>query len=246
MSTTRARYKNGMIEYYNNVTQQVVDVVAPVKFYDEFLGYQPHLSETGSKAPWLTVEVALNTGIALVAATGNGVLGLIMDGDVNAEDAVLYAGDQLSFNLKALASIQFRAAIATLPTLTGQIVLGVGSAHNLDKDAMTVNAWFKFDGSGDVVCETDDTGTDNDDKASGATTIVAGAYHNYRIDFGDLTSVKFYLDGERVAAATTFDMSTLTDAEALVQPYFSLDKDADAGVGSLYLDSVLLWSHASA
>jgi len=245
MSTVRARYRNGMIEYYDSTTHQILDVVASVKFRDDFLGYQPLLSETGSRGPWLTVEVALNTAIALKAATLNGVLELVFDADVNAEDAVLYFGDQLAFNLKALASIQFRAAIGVLPTLTSQIVMGLASAHDLAKDSVTVNAWFKLDGDGAVVCESDDTGVDNDDKASGVT-VVAGVYHNYRIDFGNLADVRFFIDGVHVAAGTTFDMSTLTDAEALVQPYFSIDKDADAGLGSVLLDSVLLWSQAAA
>jgi len=245
MSSVRARYRNGMIEYYDSTTHQILDVVAPVKFREDFLGYQAALSETGAKQPWLTVEVLLNTAIALKAATLNGVLELVLDADVNAEDAVLYFGDQLAFNLKALASIQFRAAIGVLPTLTSQIVMGLASAHDLAKDSVTVNAWFKLDGDGAVVCESDDTGVDNDDKASGVT-VVAGVYHNYRIDFGNLADVRFFIDGVHVAAGTTFNMSTLTDAEALVQPYFSIDKDADAGLGSVLLDSVLLWSQAAA
>ncbi len=37
-------------------------------------------------------------------------------------------------------------------------------------------------------------------------------------------------------------MSNLTDAEAVMQPYFSLDKGAGAGRGTLLLDYVRIWS----
>ena len=45
-----------------------------------------------------------------------------------------------------------------------------------------------------------------------------------------------------VATATTFDLSNLTDAEGLMQPYFSLDKASGTGLGTFDIDYVRIWS----
>ncbi len=243
--TTKARHHNGMLEFYESQThERVAPVGAPVVFYDEFLGFQLLLTETGSRGIWSTVEVALNTAIAQSADAANGVVAMIMDVDSNAEDAVLYWGNQRGISLKQGAVIEFRARASVLPTLTGQIVMGMAGDHNLDKDALTEAAWFKLDGSGAVVLESDDTTNNNDDIASGVT-VTAAQWKTYRIDFTTLADVKFYIDGANVGSGTTFDMSNLTDAEAVMQPYFSLDKGADAGLGTLLLDYVRIWSKRS-
>lgn len=248
--TTRAERRGQNLTYFKGATQERVAPFAPVVFYDDFLGFELLQTEAGSAGVWSTVEVLLNTAIALAADEANGAVSLALDADVNAEDAVLYWGDQKGISLKHLAIIEFRARISVLPTLTSQIVLGMAGDHNLDKDALTESAWFKFDGSGAVLCETDDTTNNNDDIASGVTATAAQT-KIYRIDFTDLTNVLFFIDGVHVASPgsgtdTTFDMSNLTDAEAVMQPYFSLDKGADAGLGTLLLDYVRIWSNRSA
>jgi len=47
--------------------------------------------------------------------------------------------------------------------------------------------------------------------------------------------VKFYVDGVRVAASTTFDMSGYT---AGLQPYVQIQKTADANTDSVTIDYV--------
>jgi hypothetical protein len=211
---------------------------------DDFLGSQLMTTETGSTGPWATVEVALNTAIAVRANEANGVVAMIMDADVNAEDAVLFWNDQRPINVKAGCVFETRINVAVLPTLTGQAVFGMAGDHNLDKDAVTEAAWFKLDGSGAVLAESDDTTNNEDDVATGVTA-VAGTYNTYRIDFTNIADVKFYIDGVAVATGTTFDMSNLTDAEGMMQPYISLDKGADAGLGTLDVDYVRIWSERS-
>jgi len=239
---TKSGWRAGMLEFNDSQTHERVLPLAPLVFYDDFLGLDGFLiDETGSSGAWTTVEVALNTAIGIRADTANGVVQMTMDADVNAEDAVIDMGDQRQFNVKAGLVFECRINVAVLPTLTGQAVFGMCGDHNLDKDAATESAWFKLDGSGAVLAETDDTTNDNDDTATGVTA-VAGTYNIYRIDFTDISDVKFYIDGARVSGSTTFNMSNLSDAEGLMQPYFSLDKGADAGLGTLDLDYVRIWS----
>ena len=235
------RFKNNMAEAWDSVTFETIPWGAHVKFEDDFHGLSLIAEESGSPGRWETVEVALNTAIGLLADYENGAASLLFDSDSNAEDAVLYWGNNRGVNLKAAAQIEFRARVTVLPTLTSQIVMGLAGDHNLDKDAVTEAAWFKFDGSGVALCETDDTTNNNDDKTTGITVTTA-QWKVYKIDFSNLADVQFYIDGVHVVTGTTFNMSNLTDAEAVMQPYFSIDKGADAGLGNLDIDYVRTWS----
>lgn len=242
---TKSRYRGGNLEFFDPATHERVLPTAPIVFYDDFLGLDGFLiDETGSSGVWASVQVDLNLAIGIRANTANGILQMTMDSDVLPQDAVLYFGNQRQLNVNAGLVFECRLDVAVLPTLTGQAVFGMAGAHNLDKDALTEAAWFKLDGSGAILVESDDTTNNNDDIATGVTA-VPGAYNTYRIDFTDISNVLFYIDGSGVATGTTFDMSNLTTAEALMQPYFSLDKGNDAGLGTLDLDYVRIWSNRS-
>jgi hypothetical protein len=56
------------------------------------------------------------------------------------------------------------------------------------------------------------------------------------IDFtGGKSNVKFYVDGIRVAAGTTFDMSAATGS---LQPYVQIQKTADTNIDFVHVDYV--------
>ena len=76
---------------------------------------------------------------------------------------------------------------------------------------------------------------------STGVTVDNSSWYVCRIDTTDITDVKFYVNGARVAAGTTFDMSNLTDAEGIMQPYFSLDKASGTGQGALQIDYFKAW-----
>ena len=239
MARTGSEYvgPTGNVWFWEKTSLETVAQMAPVYFYDDFLGTALREDEI-----WSTVQVNLNAAIAVVPDAAGGQVSLALDADNNAEDAVLYWGDQRGIDVSKQAVIEFRARVSVLPTLTAQIVIGLCGDHNLDKDAATESAWFKLDGSGAVLAESDDTTNDNDDKSTGVT-VAATEWHIYRIDFTDLADVKFFIDGAGVATGTTFNMSNLAGAELILQPYVSLDKGADTGVGTVLLDYVKIWSN---
>jgi hypothetical protein len=198
-----------------------------VKFFDDFLGNNVLTSE----AIWKLVDVGDATE-AGVAATHMGEIKLAIAATDEAEDAVLYMGDALPFDIDKLKRVRFRAAFAT-PGTGVTCVVGMGGAHNLDKDTMAQNAWFRCEAGLACKCESDDGTTDNDDKT--AATIVTGQYYIFEIDFTTPAAVKFYIDGTAVATGTTFDMSAYT---AGLQFYASADKTSGTGVGSISIDWV--------
>jgi hypothetical protein len=114
------------------------------------------------------------------------------------------------------------------------LCFGLASARNATPDSVAVNAWFRMQGSASltaVVAETDDATTDNDDKATGYT--LASVYKTFLIDFTNgLNDVRFYIEGERVAAGTTFNMSAVAAGQN-VQPYVTLQKASGTGTPSV-------------
>lgn len=206
-----------------------------VEHFDDFLGKELLASETGSAGAWDTVETNLNSAIAVDADAANGVVKLALDADSNAEVATLYWGDQRGIDLNKDAYFEAELVVDTLPTDVAELVFGLAGDANATPDSVTESAWFKLDGSGALVLESDDTTNDNNDVAAGVT-LVAGTSYVFRIDFSDLSDVRFWVDNGQVNGANTFDMSNLSATEAIMQPYFSVVKASGTGVGGIEVD----------
>lgn len=192
--------------------------------------------------PWAKVIVgAAPPTVGLVADGPYGEVELALTSANQAQDAVLYMTDQRNYDVGQKLIMEFRIKLTVLPTTGVTLVVGMVTDHNLVKDTVAAHAWFRWQADAVGLVETDDTTNDNDDKATGLTTVI-DTYGVYIIDFTDLADVQFFVDGIRVAAGTTFDMSNLTAAEKVMQPYFSLDKAAVVGVGTIKSDYVRIWS----
>ncbi len=204
-----------------------------VRFFEDFFGLA-----VSTGGPWAVVDTGDATE-AMVADDG-GVFRLHIHATSEAEDAVLYFGDLANFSLTNLQRIRFRARVQTIPTDTVELVMGVVDAHNLDDDTVGTSCWFKLQNSADLLMESDDTATDEDDIDT-LLNLVATKWHIFEIDFTDLTDIKFYMDGLVCtdAAPTTFVQAT---GATLVQPYFSLDKASGAGVADLDIDWIEILS----
>lgn len=247
--TMKYGFIDGIPTAYDNSSKERVPFGPPVYFYDDFLGAcglaaLPPASSEEAGVPWAVLDVGDATQ-AYVADAANGAVALFIDDTSEAEDAVLYWNDQLGLDITNGAIFEFRAMLDVLPTTGVAVVAGLAGPHNLDKDAVANHAWFRWQENATGLVETDDTTNNNDDVATGLTTDV-DTYNIYRIDFSDLSDVKFYVDGVQVATGTTFDMSNLTASEKIMQPYFSLDKASGTGVGTLQIDYVRFWGYRGA
>jgi len=235
-------HNTGHQVWYDDSTFETLENTYPLQFYDDFLGSAGGSVFDGTQI-WNVVDVAGATE-AIVADSANGVFRLYLNAGANeAEDAVLYHNDNRTFNVGYGLIFETKIDVAVLPTLTAETVWGMAGDHHLDNDTVAQFAWFKLDGSGAVVCETDDDGAeDNNDVATGVTA-VPGTANIYRIDFTTLANVKFFIDGVRVASSTTFNLSALAGGALRLQPYFDLNKDADLGAGTVDIDYVKIWSN---
>ena len=239
-------HNTGHQVWYDDQTFETLENTYPLQFYDDFLGSAGG-SVFGATQEWQILEVSAGgtPTEAIVADSSNGQFLLHSDTVNEDQDAVLYQPSNRTFDVGNGLIFEVRINMAVAPGTGVCAVAGMCGPHSLIKDDATVFAWFRWDASQVCKVETDDTTNDNDDVATGVTT-VAGTYNIFRIDFTTLANVKFFIDGVRVATRTTFDMSNLTAGEQVMQPYFSLDKTGPAaGVGDMTIDYVKILSNRS-
>lgn len=140
----------------------------------------------------------------------------------------------LNFALDKLIGVEF--GVKCSATLHASVSLGFGvqTARNDNLDSTTRHAQFRLKGNNNVLVETDDNVIDISEVATGTT--LSTTYKRFYIDFsGGLADVKFYVDGQRVAAATKFDMSNSSGA---VQPFLQLQKTESTATATATLDYV--------
>ncbi len=202
-------------------------------FIDHFDRAQA-LTTTPGMNGWNVADTsAAGTPTYLTITEDEGAMKLTLVSTSENEIVTMYQNDVLPYDLRHLKCLWYIVKVAGIEAVT-TLTLGVGSARNDTEDSVTVNAWFKMDGSvstTNLVVETDDNTVDNDDKATGTT--LSSTYKKLLIDFtAGLQDVRFFVDGSRVAAATTFDMSAVTAGQN-VQPIVQIQKASGTGVPSV-------------
>jgi len=202
---------------------------------DEF-DYAITLSTTPGMNGW-TIADTSSSGSPTYAGTSEdgGSVKLTLASTSEEEILTLYQNDVVNYDLDDISNIWWVAKVASIDAVT-TLVMGVGSAQNDTEDSVATNAWFRMEGSAStsaLVVETDDGTNDNNDTATGKT--LAAVYKRLLIDFSQgLSDVRFFVDGERVASGTTFDMSDVSSGTN-VQPYVQLHKASGTGTASVQL-----------
>lgn len=235
----------GYTRIYNKTTHETLRIEgASVSYVEDFLGKYENVYIAADNSAGVLVEKITGAGpptIVMLDSISNGVLSLNLTADDQKQEALVHANDYENFNLDKGVICEFRAAVHTTPTVLAEAYLGFANAYvegPIGTDGPTVHALFTYDGAITPTINTDDTSNDNDAVATGVTSSL-DVYSIYRIDASVVTSVKFYINGVRVASGTTFNMSTGTNV--VVQPYFGLHKESGLGVGSIYVDYVKMF-----
>ena len=195
------------------------------KFVDEFDRDITFAAGTGNG--YWTIKDTSSSGTptyTTVTASDGGLLTITCSNTNEAQVVTLYHGDKLFYDLQYLQNVWWVLKVASF-SATATLVAGVGSAQADSADDVATNAWFRMEGgtsTSAVVVETDDAVTDTDDVATGQT--LSTTLKKFLIDFSyGLGDVRFFIDGARVAAGTTFNMSGLT-AGLNVQPFLQFQK----------------------
>lgn len=226
----------GAVNYLNrptwieDVSMEIIDPMKPAFWRHEFFG---HTLDTNF---WFVRDTAGATEGLVNHANGEG-LELAL---TNANEIQLAAVDQQDRDSSRMANLpifEARVMFTVLPTAGTTAFVGFAENHAADPDAITESMWFRWDGSGDVTVETDDTNVAHEtSKVATGVTVLANEWHIYRVCMRTAGRVCFYIDGVHVAAGTTFDIS---DAAGGKQHYLRIGKEAPAAsVGTMLVDYV--------
>jgi hypothetical protein len=246
-SRTRSQYRSGILTFYDDQqNHEIIVPMAPVHWKDDFLHGSFDANATVTNHAYdIKITGAAPPTVGLAANVSNGIVRCALTADGQTQAAVLFGNDQLVWLSSNGLVGEFIFGFSTVPTNVVSAAIGVcgfASAQADDQDAIAESAWFRATGSGAIVVETDNGTTDSGAIATG-TTLTAGVLMVGRIDMSVLTDVRFYINGVRVAAGTTFNMSAGTKK---FQVYGSMYKlTASTGVGTLDIDQWEVWSRRS-
>ena len=255
-ATVTASYGNQFVDYsggqnliYTSDNTDSVEVclpVAPVSFYDDFLGgaitFIVSSSEcTTTWAKYISGYSSATPTVAYADDGTNGYAELALTADQNIEQADLYWKDCQPFYAGQGLVWQARVKLAVLPTTTVEVYAGLAGAISTAGSAYRIN--FKLIGTtgGLIKASTDDNSTDSGLVTTGVT-VVANQWVILTIDASKAADIKFYINGNRVASGTTFAY----DATASnLQPYFAVIKTTlgNVGIATLDVDYCRVWQN---
>lgn len=176
-----------------------------------------------------------------MADAPGGVISLPLDNTNEVQLSGIYGGDQRNFTLNRSLGFEARFKFSVLPTGSVVACVGLAGDHNAAVNTVAESIWFRADGSGALTVETDDTSNETSQVATGVT-VVADEWVVARIECYDTADVRFYLNGNRVASGTTFNMSTV--AALALQPVARIGKESGATtVGTLQVDYIRVWQN---
>jgi hypothetical protein len=233
----KSRFFRGLLEFYQTGAGETVQPIAPVVFKDDFLGKILDVTNV-----WGTRDAGAATE-AIAADEGNGAVALALDATNEVQVAGIDWGDQRPLILNQGLIAEFRFRLSVLPTGAVVMCVGLCGDYNAAVNTVAESMWFRADGNGVITVETDDTAHETSQVATGKTLTTAD-WMIGRIDATTITDVKFYIDGVRVAAGTTFDMSQVAGLK--LQPVCRIGKEGAATtVGTLLVDKVQVWQNRS-
>ena len=194
---------------------------------------------------WTEVEV-----LDATKALSGGIHAYHLHVTGESEDVGIYGADKKIWDIGKGLVMEARFALHIAPTVGSDIYLGVqndsygvASQRIFNADEVAKYAAIGFYatvGAGLGICIRTDDGTKVSGIVDTGQVVVLDAYHRFVIDFTNLASVRFFMDGNRLAPSTIFAMDTA--ANLAVQPILMGTKvGIDAGLGDFYLDYVRMW-----
>ena len=207
-----------------------------IEFLDHFCRAQA-LTTTPGMNGWTGRKTGTGTPTYLCVTEDGGAMQITLTNTSEAQVASMTMNDVLPLDLAQLQRIWFIARVSGVDAVT-QIAFGLASAQNDTLDSVTVNSWFRIDGTAstsNVVVETDDNATDNDDNVTGQT--LGATYKKFEIDFGKgLSDIRFLIDGQPVGSET-FSLAGVTSGQN-VQPIVQVQKASGTGTPQITIAQI--------
>ena len=212
---------------------------------DRVVHFQDFNRKAGAalELPWASVDKS-TTGAPTVSFTGNhpGEWSVTMTN--NGQEEITGLDWDGCLSLDPSKNLVFEARVKLTPAggafaTSERAVIGLATAHNDDLDAITNSVWFRVGDAASMAVnvESDDGTTNTDDQTglmgNGETASVdSGEYSTYRIEMGDLSNIRFILDGELIGTTSASALSTG------LQPYIVIEKDSGTDQHVMVVDYV--------
>lgn len=142
-------------------------------------GHAIPATASSDSGPW--TKAITGDAPPTVAAVSGGAVALALTSDEQVQNACLYMGDVLPFDIDDLIRVEFLAKMSGTIDAASQIAFGVGSARADDPDAITAAAMFRAINNNNIVIESDDGTNEQDDAATGET--ITTSYKRFAVDF---------------------------------------------------------------
>lgn len=201
---------------------------------DDFIGDFPAAATALDGQSWTKVET---NGLGVISSDeANGVLKFSADAVAEAATATLFL-ENSPFDIDKSPIFECRLAVFDIGDAAAvDIDFGLASDdHATDFEAIATFAAFHLDGTDlSVKCHSDD-GTTDTAAVDSTVDLVDNTYANFKIDVSDKADVKFYVNGTRVCAATTFDISAYTGT---LTPIVMVEKTSDDTTFDVRVDRI--------
>jgi len=206
-------------------------------YFDDFFGFNRVALDA-----WKATVTGTVTASAQASGSG-GVFRMCCANTSEVENICLDHGNVLGFDIAKGVIFEARVKFVAIPAAAGSIVsIGLASARNDTPGTITELALFQLNANGDLQAETDD-GTKDINAADTGVDVVNNDWLVLKIDTRNQAAVKFFVNGTDVTAAALTDATetafTMAAASTgLVQPYFQVQKTANAGTPEILVDWV--------
>lgn len=203
--------------------------------FEDYFDRPQALTTTPGVNGWTIADTSTAGTPTYLVETGKGMV-LTLAANSEAEIVTMYHNDVLQFDIDELKTVDMYCRVNGIDGVT-TLCFGMAGARDDTSDDVAQHSWFRMEGSASttaIVAESDDGTNDNSDIATGET--LAAVIKKFSIDFTEGTDdVRYFIDGERVAEATTFDMSNYTGG---LQPLIQLQKASGTGVPDFELHGI--------
>jgi hypothetical protein len=246
---TRAVYRSYIQYELEDLTNETVSSGAPLQFGDDFIGagHTAGIPAAGSPVagyPWVKKIVgAAPPTLALVSNAAGGQVAAALTSASQAQEASLYFNDNLSFDPTKFGCCEFRAQLSVLPSAAGvQAAIGVGSAWVGGPQNLARYLMFGWTANGNLLV----WGLDGVQSAVSVAALGALVtdlnMHVYRINWENDADIAFMVDGTRVNASGSVSWTATSGANSVMQPWATVYKPSGAGVATLNVDKLDLFS----
>lgn len=243
---TRSRVEGSRLAHFDAVSFETVHDNAPLKYVDDFIGAGsvviPAAGSAENGVAWVSKIVgAAPPTVAGVANAACGQVACTLTSASQKQDAAIYHGDQLGFDITKGLVWEARVALTVLPSASGvQAVFGLSSAWIDGPDNASYYLQFGATANGVILVRAQD-GTTQVSTSSGVT-VVAAAFHIFRIDCTNTADIRYFIDGVDVTPSTAVAFAA-TGASAIVQPYVAAYKPSSTGVCTVSTDYIKVWTN---